>query len=74
MAGSTHASPTADAAGVAAHLAHLSVEETVYEPMAAAYGCLRSQERARGVALLDMGLHSTDLVIYDGEAFVFSNS
>jgi cell division protein FtsA len=58
----------------AAHLAHLSVEETVYEPMAAAYGCLRSQERARGVALLDMGLHSTDLVIYDGDAMLLASS
>jgi cell division protein FtsA len=42
--------------------------------MAAAYGCLRSQERARGVALLDMGLHSTDLVIYDGDALLLASS
>jgi cell division protein FtsA len=58
----------------AAHLAHLAVEETVYEPMAAAYSCLRSRERARGVALLDIGLHSTDLVIYDGDAMLLASS
>ena len=50
------------------HLAHLAVEETVYEPMAAAYACLIQEARARGVALLDMGIDSTDLVIYDGDA------
>ena len=58
----------------AAHLAHLPVEETVFEPMAAAYACLRPEERARGVALLDMGMHSTDLVIYDGEAMLLASS
>ena len=52
----------------AAHLAHLAVEETVFEPMAAAYACLLPEERARGVAVVDIGLQSTDLVVYDGEA------
>lgn len=58
----------------AAHLAHLTVEETVFEPMAAAYACLRPEARARGVALLDMGMHSTDLVIYDGESMLLAAS
>ena len=53
-----------------AHLAGLMVEETVFEPMAAAYACLSQEERARGVALLDLGLHSTDLVVYDGDALL----
>src|SRR5713226_4915960 len=47
----------------AAHLAGLVVEETMFEPMAAAYACIYPEERQRGVALLDLGLHSTDLVI-----------
>ena len=34
----------------AAHLAHLPVEETVFEPLAAAYACLCPEDRARGVA------------------------
>jgi cell division protein FtsA len=58
----------------AAHLAHLSVEETVFEPMAAAYACLRPDMRARGVALVDMGIQSTDLVIYDGESMLLAAS
>ncbi|MGD1091564.1 MAG: cell division protein FtsA [Bryobacteraceae bacterium] len=57
-----------------AHLAGLMVEETVFEPMAAAYACLSQEERARGVALLDLGLHSTDLVIYDGDALLLASS
>jgi len=58
----------------AVHLAHLAVEETVFEPMAAAYACLTQEHRARGVALLDMGLDSTDLVVYDGEALLLASS
>jgi cell division protein FtsA len=58
----------------AAHLAHLAVEETVFEPMAAAYACLRPDARARGAALVDMGIHSTDLVIYDGDAMLLASS
>lgn len=56
------------------HLAHLAVEETVFEPLAAAYACLLQEERARGVALMDLGLHSADLVIYDGDAMLLANS
>jgi cell division protein FtsA len=58
----------------AIHLAALAVEETVFEPMASAYACLVQEERARGVALLDMGLQSTDLVIYDGDAMLLASS
>lgn len=58
----------------AAHLAHLAVEETVFEPMAAAYACIRPEGRARGAALVDFGLHSTDLVIYDGDALLLAGS
>lgn len=56
------------------HLAHLAVEETVFEPMAAAYAALFHAERARGAALLDIGLHSSDLVIYNGEALMLASS
>src|SRR5580658_6583868 len=58
----------------AAHLAHLPVEETVFEPLAAAYACLFPQDRARGVALVDLGMHSTGLVIYDGDAIQLASS
>jgi cell division protein FtsA len=55
-----------------AHLAHLAVEETVFEPIAAAYACLASEDRVSGAAVLDLGLHSTGLAIYDGEALLLA--
>ena len=58
----------------AAHMAGLAVEETVFEPMAAAYAALYAEERARGAAVLDLGLHSTDLVVYDGDALLLASS
>lgn len=57
-----------------AHLAHLAVEETVFEPLASAYACVLPSDRARGVAVLDLGIHSTGLVIYDGEAVQLASS
>jgi cell division protein FtsA len=56
------------------HLAHLAVEETVFEPMAAAYAALLPSERSRGAALLDIGLYSSDLVIYSGDALMLASS
>jgi cell division protein FtsA len=58
----------------AAHLAHLAVEETVFEPMAAAYACARTEERARGVAVVDLGFDSTGLAIYDGEKLLLAST
>jgi len=46
----------------------------VYEPLAAAYACVHSEARARGVAVLDMGIQSTDLVIYDGDSMLLAAS
>jgi cell division protein FtsA len=54
----------------AAHQAHLKVEETVAEPVAAAYSAVLRQDRQQGAALIDIGLHSTELVVYDGESAV----
>jgi len=51
----------------AVHQAHIAVEETVFEPIAAAYACILQEDRARGVALIDIGAQSTDMVVYDGE-------
>jgi cell division protein FtsA len=55
-----------------AHLAHLAVEETVFEPMAAAYACVLPEERSRGVAVIDLGLDSTGVVIYDADRLVLA--
>jgi cell division protein FtsA len=58
----------------AAHLAHLTVEETVFETMAAAYACVRPEERSRGVAVVDLGMDSTGIVIYDGDRLLLGSS
>ncbi len=58
----------------AAHMAHLFVEETVFEPLAAAYACLLPEDRAGGVALVDLGVHSSGLVIYDGDAIQLASN
>ncbi len=54
--------------------AHLAVEETVFEPFAAAYAAVTPEERAQGVAVVDIGAHSTDLVIFYGDALLVSAS
>lgn len=54
----------------AIHQAHLAVEETVLEPVAAAYACILPEDRVRGVALVDIGAHSTSVVVYDGDALL----
>lgn len=54
----------------AAHHAHLSVEDTVFEAIASAYAAVLPEERHRGAAVIDLGVHSTSVAIYDGEAAV----
>lgn len=51
----------------AIHQAHLAVEETVFEPMAAAYAAILPEDRARGAALIDIGAQGTNLVAFEGE-------
>lgn len=58
----------------AVHQASLGVEETIFEPAAAAYGAVLPEERARGVAVVDIGGHSTDIVVYDGDALLRASS
>lgn len=52
--------------------ADLQVEETVFEAMAAAYASILPEERAGGVALLDIGAHASNTVIYDGDSMLFA--
>lgn len=58
----------------AAHEAHVAVEETIFEPIAASYASILPEERSRGVALLDIGWHSSGIVVWDGEAVVLAKS
>jgi len=54
--------------------AHLAVEETVFEPFAATYAAVLPEERREGIALVDIGAHSTDLVVYYGDALQLAAS
>jgi cell division protein FtsA len=58
----------------AVHHAHLAVEETIFEPVAAGYSAVLPDERNRGVAVVDIGAHSTDVVVYDGDALLRATS
>lgn len=61
-----------DALVSAVQLANVQVEDTVFEAMAAAYASILPEERACGVALADIGAHSTGLVFYDGDSMLFA--
>ena len=44
------------------------MDETVYEAIAACYASVLPDDRREGVALIDIGQHSTELVCYYGES------
>jgi cell division protein FtsA len=54
--------------------AHLSVDETIYEPVAACYASVMPEERREGVALVDIGSHSTEIICYYGESAQLAGS
>lgn len=58
----------------AVHKAHLAVEESIFEAAAAGYAAILPEDRARGVAVVDIGAQSTLLAVYDGEALLLATS
>jgi len=48
--------------------AHLSVDETIFEAVAACYASVLPEERREGLALVDIGSQSTQLIVYYGDA------
>jgi cell division protein FtsA len=58
----------------AVNLAHLAVEETVFEAQAACYAAVWPEERREGVALVDIGAESTELVVYYGESMFLAST
>jgi cell division protein FtsA len=54
--------------------AHLGVDETIYEPIAACYASVLPEDRREGVVLIDIGAHSTEMVCYYGESAQLANS
>jgi len=58
----------------AVNQAHLAVEDTVIEGLAACYAAVLPEERRDGIAVLDIGAQSTELVIFHGEAMQLASS
>jgi cell division protein FtsA len=52
----------------AVNQAHMVVEETVFEALAASYAAVLPEDRREGIALVDIGAESTELVVYYGDA------
>lgn len=58
----------------AVHEAHLALDESVFEAVAAAYASTTEAEREHGLAVIDIGAHTTEVALYEGEALVGSFS
>jgi cell division protein FtsA len=52
----------------AVNQAHISAEETVFEPLAACYAAVLPEDRREGVACLDIGSQSSGLAVYYGDS------
>src|SRR5713226_936932 len=58
----------------AVNQAHIAVEDTVFEPLAAHYASVLPEDRHEGSALVDIGAQSTDLVVYYDESMQLASS
>jgi cell division protein FtsA len=58
----------------ATNTGHLIVEDTVFEPVAAALAAVLKEDREEGVALVDIGMHSTSIAVYYREALLLTAS
>ena len=58
----------------AVNQAHLAVEETVFEALAACYAGVLPDDRREGAAVLDIGAQSAELVVYYGDALQLAAS
>jgi cell division protein FtsA len=53
---------------------HLSVDETIFEAFAGCYASGLPEARAEGVAMLDIGAQSSELVVYFGNALQLAST
>jgi cell division protein FtsA len=58
----------------AVNQAHLLAEETVFEPLAGCYAGVLPEDRREGIAVVDIGAHSTELVVYYGDAMCLAST
>ena len=54
--------------------AHLAVEETVFEALASCYAAVLPENRREGIAVVDIGAESTELVIYYGDSMQLAST
>jgi len=54
--------------------AHLAVEETVSEGLAASYAAVLAEDRRQGAAILNIGAESSELAVYYGDALQLAAS
>ncbi len=54
--------------------AHLVAEETVFEGLAACYAAVLPEDRREGIAVVDIGGQSTQLVVYYGDALYLASA
>jgi cell division protein FtsA len=58
----------------AVNYAHMAVEETIFEALAACYSSVLPEDRREGAALLDIGAQSSELVVYQGDSLYLAVS
>ena len=58
----------------AVNQAHLAVEDTVSEALAACYAAVLPEDRREGAAVLNIGAQSAELVVYYGDALQLAES
>ncbi|MGI8988619.1 MAG: cell division protein FtsA [Bryobacteraceae bacterium] len=58
----------------AVNQAQLAVDETVFGGLAACYAAVLPEDRRNGIAAIDIGAHSTELVVYHGDALQLASS
>jgi cell division protein FtsA len=58
----------------AVHQSHMAVGETVFEALAASHAAVLPQDRRDGIAVVDIGAQSTELVVYYGDALQLATS
>lgn len=58
----------------AVNQAHLVAEETIFEGMAACYAAVLPEDRREGIAVVDIGAQSTELVVYYGDSMYLAST
>jgi len=58
----------------AVNQAHMAVEETVFEGLAGCFASVLPEDRREGVAVVDIGAHSTEMAVYHGDAMQLAST